>query len=107
MSEALKKVRAALIAKGTSLHCLCADIGVDRSYAAKAIAGTATFPAAVELRTRIFEAAGLDQLGKPKIADPLAHAEQLKQRIRDLESLLKIARFPTRSTPIADVKVLS
>lgn len=27
-------------------------------------------------------------------------AEQLKQRIRDLESLLKIARFPARSTPL-------
>lgn len=55
----LLQVRMAFIGKGTSFHRWCAEAGVDRSYAAKAISGTATFPAAKVLRKRILTACGL------------------------------------------------
>lgn len=56
----LLMVRTAFIAKGTSLHAWCASAGVDRSYAAKAISGQATFPAAIKLRRKVLAAAGIE-----------------------------------------------
>jgi hypothetical protein len=55
----LLQVRMAFLTQGTSFHRWCSDAGVDRSYAAKAIDGQATFPAAIKLRARIIAAAGI------------------------------------------------
>lgn len=55
----LLQVRMAFMAQGTSLHRWCIAEGVDRSYAAKAVTGAYTFPAAKLLRNRILAACGI------------------------------------------------
>lgn len=55
----LLQVRMAFMAQGTSLHRWCSEMGVDRSYAAKAVSGTYTFPAAKTLKKRILAACGI------------------------------------------------
>jgi hypothetical protein len=62
----LLQVRMAFLAQGTSFHRWCTDAGVDRSYAAKAIDGQATFPAAIALRKRILAAAGIEEPKSPR-----------------------------------------
>jgi len=56
----LNAVRGAFVTRGTTLAQWCAEHGVDRSWASRALRWTIACEAATRLRRQVMEAAGVE-----------------------------------------------
>lgn len=59
--QTVQKVRAALVARGSSLHRWCLENGVDTSNARLALSGRWDGPKARLLRSRLLSEAGVEE----------------------------------------------
>lgn len=57
--QTIQKVRAALVAQGSSLHRWCRENGVDTSNARRALSGEWVGKKGIEIKARILTAVGL------------------------------------------------